>query len=68
MSEKPKRQVPALALLPTEAAEALGISPDFFDKHIRAELRWVRRGRKQLVSVAELQRWLEASAARTLER
>jgi excisionase family DNA binding protein len=56
-----------LALTATEAAEALGVSPDFFHKHIDLELRWVRRGRKKLVAVAELERWLEREAARTLE-
>lgn len=57
-----------LALGPQEAAQALGVSRDFLDEHIAAELRWVRRGRRKLVSVKELERWLEQSAARTLER
>jgi hypothetical protein len=30
-------------------------------------LRWVRRGRKKLVSVRELERWLEANGSRLLE-
>jgi Helix-turn-helix domain len=60
--------VPRLALrIPDNAAEALGVSPDFFDEHIRGELRVVRRGRLIFVSVAELERWLESNAARTLE-
>jgi hypothetical protein len=29
-----------LALTPTEAAQELGRSRDFFDKHIGPELRW----------------------------
>jgi excisionase family DNA binding protein len=53
--------------VPTEAAEALGISPDHFDAHVRAQLRLVRQGRLVLVSVKELERWLEASAARAIE-
>jgi excisionase family DNA binding protein len=61
------RGVPRLALTPAEAAEALGVSEDFFADHVRPELRLVRRGRKVLVSVRELDRWLEASSARTLE-
>ncbi len=40
---------------------------DYLDEHIAADLRWVRRGRKKLVSVAELERWLERSASRTLK-
>jgi excisionase family DNA binding protein len=56
--------VPRLALCPMEAAQALGVSHDHFHSHIAGELRWVRRGRKKLVSVRELERWLETSAAR----
>lgn len=61
------RSVPTLALSPDDAAAALGCSRDFLDEHIGPELRWVRRGRRKFVSVAELERWLEKSAARTLE-
>jgi excisionase family DNA binding protein len=50
-----------------EAAEALSVSPDFFDRHIRHELRVIRRGRKVLVAVRELERWLEQNAALTLD-
>ena len=55
-----------LALPPTGAAQALGVSADFFREHILGELRVVRRGRKVLVPVRELERWLEESAAWTL--
>ncbi len=65
MSEH-KRTVPRLALSIEEAAEALTVSRDFFDQHIRHELRVVRRGRKVLVPVRELERWLEDNAALTL--
>jgi excisionase family DNA binding protein len=58
---------PRLALSPAEAADALGVSVDFFDLHIRPELRVVRRGRRVLVPVEELRRWLRRSAALTLE-
>ncbi len=56
-----------LALTPAEAAAAIGCSRDFFDLHIGPELRWIRRGRLKLVAVAEVERWLEREAARTLE-
>jgi excisionase family DNA binding protein len=52
-----------LALSPTEAALAIGVSRDFFDTHVRDELRLVRRGRLVLVPVKELERWLESSAS-----
>jgi len=56
-----------LALSPDEAAAALGCSRDFFDEHVRPELRLIRRGRRVFVSIAELERWLERSGALTLE-
>jgi len=58
------REVPRLALTVTEAAEAIGVSPDFFAEHVAGELRIVRRGRKKLVSVRELETWLDRNAAR----
>lgn len=56
-----------VALSPVEAAAALGVSRDFFDEHVLPELRVVRRGRKVLVSVRELERWLGVEACLTLE-
>lgn len=58
----PSPIVPRLALSPDEAAAALGVSRDFFDEHIRHELRLIYRGRRRLVSVRELERWLAESA------
>ena len=49
-----------LALSKAEAAEALGVSPDFFEEHILPELVVKRRGRRVLVPVAALQDWLDA--------
>jgi hypothetical protein len=60
-------RVERLALSATEAAEALGVSVDFLAEHVGPELRWVRRGRKKLVAVRELERWLEQNAARVFE-
>jgi excisionase family DNA binding protein len=56
--------VARLALSKLEAAEALGVSVDFFDDHIASELRIVRRGRRRLISVRELERWLDENASR----
>jgi hypothetical protein len=58
--------VPRLALSPEEAATSIGVSRDFFDEHVVPELRIVRRGRRKLVPVRELERWLEREAARAL--
>jgi len=59
--------VPRLALRREEAAEALGVSDDFFDARIRAELRVVRRGKLMLYPTTELQAWLEKNAGLVLE-
>ena len=55
---------PRLALSPDEAAALLGVSRDYFDDHVIDDLRVVRRGRRILVALAELERWLESSATR----
>jgi excisionase family DNA binding protein len=69
MTVKPSAAaVPRLALSPTEAAAALGVSRDYFDDHVKRELRVVRRGKLVLIPVAELERWLQREAALTLER
>jgi excisionase family DNA binding protein len=58
--------VPRLALSKTEAADALGVSIDFLEQHILHELRIVRRGRRRLIPLTELQRWMDNNAHRTL--
>jgi hypothetical protein len=60
-------RIPRLALSQEEAAAALGVSVDFFAEHIRPELRVVRRGRKRIYPLPELQRWLDVEASRPLE-
>jgi hypothetical protein len=75
-SSKPAREprdspaaasIPRLALTAMEAPAARGMSHDYFREHVSGELRWVRRGRKKVVAVRELERWLEANAARVFE-
>jgi hypothetical protein len=61
-------QVAPLAVTPIEAASMLSMSRDSFDRYVRDEIRVVRRGRLVLVPVSELARWLDCSAARTLDR
>jgi hypothetical protein len=58
-----RASTPRLALAPNEAAGALGVSRDFFDEHVLPELRVVRRGRRRLVPIGELERWLDREAA-----
>jgi excisionase family DNA binding protein len=65
--ESVARTTPTLALNQDEAAAALGVSVDFFAEWIRHELRVVRRGRRRLYAVAELERWLAENGSRPLE-
>lgn len=60
------REIPRVALTPEEASTSIGCSAEFFREHVNHELRWVRRGRKRFVPVAELERWAESNAERTL--
>lgn len=56
------RKVPVLALSKEEAARALGVSINFFEAEVAHELRMVRRGRRHMVPVRELERWLDKHA------
>jgi len=61
-----RRSVPRLTLTPEEAAGALGVSRDFFDEHVKPELRVIRRGRLVLIPMGELERWTDENASRVL--
>lgn len=56
---RPAPPVPRLALSKDEAAAALGISEQSFDRYVRAHVPCVRRGRMRLYRPADLDRWLE---------
>jgi len=45
-----------------EACDALGVGWDFWREHVEPELRVVRRGRRKLIALAELEAWLARSA------
>ena len=55
-------RIPRIAVSKQEAAGALGVSIDFFDEHIVPDLRTVRVGRRRLIPIAELERWLDTHA------
>jgi len=57
--------LPRLCVKPDEAAQMLSVSRDYFDEHVKPELRIVHRApRTVLIPVAELVRWVERNAAR----
>ncbi|MGI8461207.1 MAG: helix-turn-helix domain-containing protein [Solirubrobacterales bacterium] len=61
-STSTQRTLPRLSVSPGEAAEMLGVSRDYLDEHVIQELRIVRRGRRILIALAELERWLDRAA------
>lgn len=61
-SPKSKRAVPRLALRRSEAAEAIGVSLDFFEQHVQPEIAVVHVGRLLLVPTPELEAWLRRNA------
>jgi hypothetical protein len=62
MAKKLPTSIPRIALTPAEAAAAIGVGPDFFDANVAPELRLIRRGRKRLVPLVELERWVTQAA------
>jgi excisionase family DNA binding protein len=57
---------PALALSVKQACASLGVSWDTWHEHIEHEVKIVRIGRRKLVPVRELERWLDEHAETTL--
>ena len=51
-------EVNALALRREAAAQAIGVSDETFDKHVRPSLPVVRLGSVRVYPVAALERWL----------
>lgn len=55
--------VPRVTLAKSEAALALGVSLDHFERHVLPSLRVIRCGRRVLIRVAELERWASENEA-----
>ena len=60
--------IPRLALTREEAAAALSMSLDSFERHVQPSIRMCRLGRMRRVPVRELDRWLEENSEHTLDR
>jgi hypothetical protein len=65
MSDARTGPVPRVALTREEAASALGMSLDSFERHVQPTIRLLRLGKMRLVPVAELARWADDHAERT---
>lgn len=64
---KAERTIPVLALSIEDCTVALGCGWDFFNEHVAPDLKIVRRGRRKLIAVTELQRWLDEHGERVLD-
>jgi hypothetical protein len=59
--------VPRVTLrVPGEAAEAMGVSVEYFNEHVKPHLRLIRAGSLVHVAVRELERYADEHAATTL--
>ncbi len=56
-----------IALSKPDAAAALDMSVDSFERYVMADVRCIRRGRLRLFPVAELERWANDNAERLLD-
>jgi len=59
-----RREVPRLAFNQQEAAAALGVSVDHFERHVKAELAVVYSGSRRLYPRSALERWLDEHTVR----
>ena len=50
------------------ACRLLGVSWDYWAEHVASEVRIVRKGRRKLVPIAELERWLAENSTAVLDR
>ncbi len=62
MSKRTRRDVPCLALNQQEAAVALGMSVDHFERHVKQDLPVVYSGSLRLYPLAGLHQWLADNA------
>lgn len=60
--------IPRVALTREEAAAALGMSLDSFERYVQPSIRMIYAGRMRLVPIAELERWCEQQAKRGTPR
>lgn len=52
-----KAPIPRFALTKPEGAASLGMSLTFFEEHVYPHLDVIRRGKKVLIPVSEIERW-----------
>ena len=66
MTVEQRIRVRPIAVTKPQAAAALSMSIDSFERYVQPDLRVIRRGRLRLFTVAEPERWAQENAQRTL--
>lgn len=61
-----KRPVPRFSLTREEAAASLGMGLTSFEQYVQPEVRVIRKGKLRLIPCADLEKWADRNAARTL--
>jgi hypothetical protein len=62
VTDRVRRRVPRLLLSRQEAAEALGMSPSNFDRHVRDHVAVAYIGGLRLYPLSGLQAWIDEQA------
>jgi len=58
-----RRETLRLALSISEAAEAIGVSESHFKRHVLPRVKTTLSGRRRVVSIREIERYLDTYAA-----
>lgn len=66
MSDGPVITIRPIALSKPDAAAALGMSIDSFERYVQSDVRVIRRGRLRLYPIGELEAWANEHAELTL--
>ena len=64
---RPNQPLPRYTLTRREAAAALSISLNHFERHVQPELKVVLCGQLVLIPVSELERWVQRHARHLVE-
>jgi len=62
LDRPPTAPIPRIALTRDEAAAALGVDLETFERHVEPDLRVIRCGKFRLFPVRELERWADEAA------
>lgn len=67
-AQRPVEPVRRVLLTKTEAAAAMGMSVNHFERHVQPHLKLVPSGQLVLIPPAELDRWVRSNARRLISQ